>query len=247
VPGWDLRVLPDGRVDVVWDGRRLAAVWAGAEPLRVPVRCGRPTVGVRLRLGAAARLWGDDLWSHPGLAVPLADLVDGAASAPLAERLVHASSAGLALGPVLERGLVGLASDAGPDPLAEVVARWAGRPGVTADRIATRLGWSARALRRRVRAEIGLGPAELARVARFGRFRRRLPELADRATSLAALAAELGYADQSHLGRECRELSGSTPTELVATWRRGTGGARPESSRPARRPPRTLARWSPSD
>ena len=34
---------------------------------------------------------------------------------------------------------------------------------------------------------------------------------------LAGLAADAGYADQAHLGRECRAITGETPTALVAT------------------------------
>jgi hypothetical protein len=35
---------------------------------------------------------------------------------------------------------------------------------------------------------------------------------------LARLAADLGYADQPHLTRECVALSGLTPTRLAALW-----------------------------
>jgi AraC-like DNA-binding protein len=33
---------------------------------------------------------------------------------------------------------------------------------------------------------------------------------------LAVLASEAGYADQAHLAREVRRLSGQSPTELIA-------------------------------
>ena len=39
---------------------------------------------------------------------------------------------------------------------------------------------------------------------------------------LAELAARAGYADQAHLGHDCRALAGATPTELapvVAAYR----------------------------
>jgi AraC-like DNA-binding protein len=34
---------------------------------------------------------------------------------------------------------------------------------------------------------------------------------------IAGLAAAAGYADQSHLTRECRRLAGATPARLLAT------------------------------
>jgi AraC-like DNA-binding protein len=54
----------------------------------------------------------------------------------------------------------------------------------------------------------------LARVVRFRRFIAAAHE--QPAAGLAQLAAEVGYADQSHLNRECRELAGATPSELLA-------------------------------
>jgi methylphosphotriester-DNA--protein-cysteine methyltransferase len=52
------------------------------------------------------------------------------------------------------------------------------------------------------------------------RFRRFLA-LAEQApdAALSRLAADAGYADQSHLTRDCNRLSGLTPVELLATRR----------------------------
>jgi AraC-like DNA-binding protein len=55
-------------------------------------------------------------------------------------------------------------------------------------------------------------------VLRFQRFLAGVPALARRATTLAAAAADAGYADQAHLTRDCHALSGSTPATLVARW-----------------------------
>ncbi|WP_051343018.1 helix-turn-helix domain-containing protein [Pseudonocardia spinosispora] len=68
-----------------------------------------------------------------------------------------------------------------------------------------------------------MSPKELHRILRFRRFTARLPAVADGEVSVAVAAADLGYADQSHLGRECRRLSGSSPARLFDSWRgRGT-------------------------
>jgi methylphosphotriester-DNA--protein-cysteine methyltransferase len=84
-----------------------------------------------------------------------------------------------------------------------------------------------RQLRRRFLAAVGYGPKTLARVLRF----QRLLGLLDGAhggapgPSLAAAAADAGYADQAHMTTECTRLAGLPPTALLAERR---GVARPE-------------------
>jgi AraC-like DNA-binding protein len=97
-------------------------------------------------------------------------------------------------------------------------ARLLGRPGVTIDGVAAAVGLSPRELRRRFPDHVGYGPKALHRVLRFQRFLGRAPDVAAGAASLASAAAEAGYADQSHLGRDCRRLSGSSPATLVGRW-----------------------------
>jgi AraC-like DNA-binding protein len=106
--------------------------------------------------------------------------------------------------------------DDGPAP--EVAEAWrltvvgAGRLRVA--EVAARVGWSDRHLGERFRAETGLGLKEAARVVRFDRVRRTLAARADRGCrlDLAGLAVSGGFADQAHLTREWRALSGLSPT-----------------------------------
>jgi AraC-like DNA-binding protein len=86
------------------------------------------------------------------------------------------------------------------------------------EEVACQVGWSARHLEERFRAEIGLTPKATARVARFDTARRWL---ARRVTNggqpdLATLAVTSGYYDQAHLTREWRALSGLPPSAWVA-------------------------------
>lgn len=102
-------------------------------------------------------------------------------------------------------------------PAAEIGRAWdllaasEGRASVEA--ISREVGWSSRYLRLRFGVETGLSPRSLARVMRFDRARRLLHS---RATGgdvcLADLAADCGYADQSHLTRDFGRLAGLSPT-----------------------------------
>jgi transcriptional regulator GlxA family with amidase domain len=89
---------------------------------------------------------------------------------------------------------------------------WRTSGRVTVDRVADRMGVPLRTLRRQVRREAGISLREYARVTRF----LHAVTLADRSTSpaWAAIAADTGFYDQSHLVRECRALSGLAPGQV---------------------------------
>ncbi|HEY7881566.1 MAG TPA: helix-turn-helix domain-containing protein, partial [Streptosporangiaceae bacterium] len=101
-----------------------------------------------------------------------------------------------------------------PDPAVTWAARLLRDPATRAEDVAAEVGLSLRQLRRRCQAVVGYGPKTLQRVLRFRGFVSRVdarPEILD----LAAIAAEAGYADQAHMTRECRRLSGMTPAALA--------------------------------
>ncbi len=79
--------------------------------------------------------------------------------------------------------------------------------------IASRVGWSRKRLVARFREQVGHPPKTIARVLRFDRAMDLLKSRPDARWSDVALAC--GYADQAHLTRDVRELSGSTPVELA--------------------------------
>ncbi|WP_328806666.1 AraC family transcriptional regulator [Streptacidiphilus fuscans] len=86
---------------------------------------------------------------------------------------------------------------------------------VRVDSLAAEVGWSARHLQSRFVAEFGLSPKAAARVVRFDLARRALAARPDR-PDLAGLAADCGYADQSHLDREFAALAGCSPSAWLA-------------------------------
>jgi AraC-like DNA-binding protein len=74
---------------------------------------------------------------------------------------------------------------------------------------------SERQLLRRFKAAVGLSPKALERVLRFQRFLALVHTGGWSKLGLARTAVVLGYADQAHLTRECRRLSGLPPAELI--------------------------------
>ncbi|WP_193072353.1 helix-turn-helix domain-containing protein [Brevibacterium sp. FME37] len=98
-------------------------------------------------------------------------------------------------------------------PRAEVVESWRqiarSHGGLPVSLVADEVGWSRRHLNGQFRAEFGIGPKEAARVIRFDRARKIISA---GKSPLAEVAAVCGYTDQSHLNRDFRLLTGTSPT-----------------------------------
>jgi AraC-like DNA-binding protein len=79
------------------------------------------------------------------------------------------------------------------------------------------LGVGPRQVQRLARREGGMNVPGLSRLWRGERSFRKVRETLDRGETVnwAEHAADLGYADQSHLVRECKELSGRTPAQIA--------------------------------
>lgn len=83
------------------------------------------------------------------------------------------------------------------------------------DELTVETGWSRQRLWSRFRAQLGLSPKRAAMLARFDLAAHRLAD----GTAPAEVAAEVGYADQSHLHREVRTFAGTTPSAVArSTW-----------------------------
>ncbi|GAA1853264.1 helix-turn-helix transcriptional regulator [Brevibacterium marinum] len=104
------------------------------------------------------------------------------------------------------------AIDDGAGPRREVTDSWRqiarSHGEVPVSRVAEEVGWSRRYLNGQFRAEFGIGPKEAARVMRFDRARRMI---STQTRTLADIAAICGYSDQSHLNRDFRALTGTSP------------------------------------
>ncbi|HEV7705125.1 MAG TPA: helix-turn-helix domain-containing protein [Gemmatimonadaceae bacterium] len=207
-------VIPDGTIDLQW----VAGKWRVAGPDRLPMTeqfpAGTIVIGFRFQpasasawLGAAAsefcgkRVWLEDVWGRAGRDADLAAMAHG--PDPLID----------AIGGILNRW-------AGSKPMPNatmtaayrMLAQGAPQHRSVVPWLMSELGLSERTLRRRFEQAFGYGPKTLDRILRFQRYLalgRGLEPLPD---ALRATAA--GYADQSHLVRECRRLALCTPSQL---------------------------------
>ncbi|HEX6452705.1 MAG TPA: helix-turn-helix domain-containing protein [Trebonia sp.] len=89
------------------------------------------------------------------------------------------------------------------------------RGGVRVERLADETGWSRKRLWARFRSQIGLTPKRAAQLIRFDHAAHRLAA----GHSPAMVAAESGYADQSHMHRDVMAFAGVTPAAVAsAPW-----------------------------
>ncbi|MEU7596300.1 AraC family transcriptional regulator [Streptomyces sp. NPDC039022] len=104
---------------------------------------------------------------------------------------------------------------AGPPADPEVVRAWnrivASRGQVRVEDLAAEVGWSRRRLWSRFRSQIGLPPKRAGTLVRFHHAARHLTT----GGSVARIATECGYADQSHLHREVMAFTAMTPATLA--------------------------------
>ena len=88
----------------------------------------------------------------------------------------------------------------------------AARGRVRVERLAAEVGWSRKRVWSRFRSQIGLTPKQAAQLIRFDQAVHRLAA----GETPAMVAADSGYADQSHLHRDIMAFTGVTPTGVAA-------------------------------
>jgi AraC-like DNA-binding protein len=113
---------------------------------------------------------------------------------------------------------------------ARAAMRLCAAPLTAMDHLADEQHVSRRQIERDFTRWLGVSPRHLSQVARVQGVARQ----AHAGASLAAAAAEMGFADQSHMNRAVRQLTGLTPREFVrsrpsplsAAFRAATGGGK---------------------
>ena len=194
------RILPDGCLDLLWDGTRLTvagpdtrARWHTSPP-------GTSYAALRLAAGTGPALLGVPADELRDRALALDELWPGDRVRRLAEQVAEGGAVALTSWVRAQRHRTS------PDPFGGRVLALA-QAGTPVAAMADRLGISPRQLHRRCLPVFGYGPRHLSRIVRLERaLTARGP--------LAEVAHACGYADQAHLSREVRDLTGTTPTRL---------------------------------
>ncbi|MFB4278501.1 helix-turn-helix domain-containing protein [Nonomuraea sp. MTCD27] len=136
----------------------------------------------------------------------------------------------------------------------EVAWAWdrivSGRGLVRVDEMAAEVGWSRKRLWSRFRSQLGLPPKRAVKLVRFDHAAHRLVA----GEAAARVAADGGYADQSHLHRDVVAFTGATPATVAGepflavdplAWPGHGTRARPHVSRDLRPGRRTEVRRPP--
>jgi AraC-like DNA-binding protein len=206
------RVVPDGCADILFTSIGARATLQVVGPMTkfedIPLPPRVLTLGIRFRPG---------MWTNE-IGVPAAGITDallpldnvwGVRASTLLNQLCDANSfedcAALLTQSIRATGTL--------TPVQHAIA-WMekSRGQASLDWLARQAALSTRQFRRVCIQQTGLSPKFLARVLRF---RHALSKVHAAAGGHAGLAAECGYADQSHFIAEFRHFSGRAPTEFL--------------------------------
>jgi len=192
--------LPDVACDLIWTGSQVLFVGPMSRG-RIIEKTFRKMGVLTIDASEAERLVRRPLSELTDVTVPIADLAPHLAN-PLTDLFSLGGGARLVSPRVQQRGRADAVSFA-----ARALARGA-RPGWVADK----LEMTGRHLRRRFNGAFGLSPEQFGQILRL-RYAIRMVRAGQ---SLAMASALSGYADQPHLNRQCRNLTGLSPTEAIA-------------------------------
>ena len=227
-PPGRIRVVPDGQVDLVFDLDSGDSHIGGTREQSIVVAHERATrlLGVTLLPGAAAAFFGIPVSGLSADWQPLSSVI-GAVAGQLASRLCAAGSMSVQLG-LLEGFLLARLGRLEPrDPRVRRALLHIddshGRVDVA--RLGRESGASPRNLSRLFHTWVGMSPKRFARIVRVQAALRRLAEPSP--PTLAALAAEIGFADHAHLTREIRAVAGAPPSELAETFKHSADPFKP--------------------
>jgi AraC-like DNA-binding protein len=206
---YEQRIVPDACVDIIWHRESGDLFIAGpdTQPHLGFIDPGT-LIGLRFSPGSAPAALGVPADSLRDGRVALEAVWSPARTRQVAEALADTGGDADAQR-VLESAVTHHAGGA-RDRIANGVLRLL-RSGTRISEMAEAIGLSERQLRRRCLAAFGYGPKVLDRVLRFDRAVR----MARSGVALADIAYQVGYADQPHLSREIKALSGVPIRSLV--------------------------------
>ena len=230
------RLVPDACLDLlcVFDATGAgdpSATWSGRLLLCGPERrawtfelpAGTRAVGVRFRPGWASLLFDLDVSQLVDRRIGLERVLGGAEAGRLLGELGDPGSL-LERARRLEQAMLPLVATVEPGARAfvdDAIEQLVCSPRLSQQQLAARFGITPRQLHRRLQRTFGHGAAVLGRQLRFQRFLavHELDVAGGRhRASIARLATDAGYADQAHLSRDCRAITGLTVRRFLDEW-----------------------------
>jgi AraC-like DNA-binding protein len=203
--GREAWVLPDGCMDLIWDGTELFVAGPDTGPHRTAAPSGTTFAAVRFGPGTGPAALGVPADAVRDQRVPVTEVWDRDDVDRTLARLADQDPVA-----VIEDVAAQRLEATPPDPLVAEVARLAAE-GLRVAEVADAVGLGDRQLRRRSLAAFGYGPKVLARILRL----QRALAFAREGSPLSQAAAQAGYFDQAHLAREVRALAGASMAELA--------------------------------
>ncbi|SHF09146.1 transcriptional regulator, AraC family [Fodinibius roseus] len=209
-------ILPDGCVDIVWIGDMEPMV-AGPATHRILAQlpAGTNVMGARFQPGWAGSFLGLPAEELLNQHVSLTEIAHPAAR-QLSQEVFNYRSESSRLTAIMETLESYLKKEPCIDPAIQACVTWLVRhPAGRISDLASQTGLSNRQIRRKFNAAVGYAPKTFQRIARFQRFLMLSEDGPLGVQDLAGLAYVAGYADQAHMGREVKLLSGDPPQVLL--------------------------------
>jgi AraC-like DNA-binding protein len=205
----DVRVLPDGCIDLIWNGDELFVAGPDTQAHVLPHAAGTRLVAVRFAPGFGRRVVGIPASDLTDQRVPIDDLWAGPEVRQLGELLSSAHDPSAVI-ETIERVALDRSRTNGDGGLVDHVVAMARRGHGVAE-IARVVGLSDRQLQRHCLDAFGYGAKTLAKILRMT----RALSLARDGHAFADTAITSGYSDQAHLSRDVKQLTGLTLGQLV--------------------------------
>ena len=198
--GGEIRVLPDGCMDLLWDGHEVSIAGPDTHAQVFESAAGSTMTGLRFAPGFAPRVLGVPADAFTDQRVPLDAVWTPTQVREITDLLAESAAPATTLEALARRACTPSDAD---DELIQRVADLA-HAGHNSTTIADRVGLSTRQLQRRSTAAFGYGTKTLSRVLRM----QRALSLVRGGVRPADSASRTGYADQSHLARDVKDLAG---------------------------------------
>ena len=202
------RVLPDGCMDLIWDGSQVFVAGPDTQAYMSLPSADMTFVGLRFAPGGAPAVLGVPAHTLRDQRVSISDLWSPTESRRWNEWIGSAEDPGVALEAMAQRRR---RSSVEPAPIIAAVAA-AMRADRSVASLAVDLGVGERQVHRLSLAAFGYGPKTLARILRL----HRALDLIRAGAPPAESAARSGYADQPHLSRDVRRLAGVPLGQLLS-------------------------------